>query len=271
MTSYKVDDMVVYLKSNIVKVLTSGKREFETRLYYKDFFVCDNNDDLYNFLVYQITNNLMKFKLVKNVIMVSVILKIPPLDNKLITFKLYENKSKLTCADVDIIQIKNLMNDFNNKLNLMNSKIKELEEKENHIFLQGSKLGIPIETVKLNLVITNYDYVISGLSHVQDTYSCNVNMTNIKFLANLEELIITKSSIDNDKWTVNNFENIKFLTNLKKLVINDFNEFNDLSFLSFLSRLEHLAFNGCTLNDTCTKQIQTLKQNKTLVDVYVNE
>jgi len=270
MTSYKVDEMVVYLKSNIIKVLTSGKREFEANLDYRDFLVCENNDDLYKFLDYQLKNNLIKFKFVKDKLETSVIIKIPPFDNKLITFKLSENKSKLTCTDVDIIQIKNLMNDFNNKLHLMNLKIKELEEKDNHIFLQGSKIGIPIETVKLNLIVTNYDYMISILSN-PDSYICNINITNIKYLSNLEELIITKSSIDNDKWTINNFENIKYLSNLKKLVINDFNELKDLSFLLYLSKLEHLAFNDCVLDNVNIQQIQSLKQIKTLVDVYINE
>ena len=96
MTSYKVDEMVVYLKSNIIKVLTSGKREFEANLDYRDFLVCENNDDLYKFLDYQLKNNLIKFKFVKDKLETSVIIKIPPFDNKLITFKLSENKSKLT-------------------------------------------------------------------------------------------------------------------------------------------------------------------------------
>ncbi len=105
MSSYKVGELMVYLKSNIIKVITSGKREFEGHLDYRDFVVCANNDDLYKFIDYQIKNKLISFKLVKNKLEVSIDFIIPPF-NKSITFKLHENKNKLNCNDIDIIDMK---------------------------------------------------------------------------------------------------------------------------------------------------------------------
>ena len=141
MTSYKVGELTVYLKSNIIKVITSGKREFEAYLNYKDFLVCDNNDDLYKFLDHQIKNNLIKFRFVKDKLETLVIIKIPPFDDKNIVFRLTELKNKLTCNDVEIIQMRNLIDEFDIKLNLLNLKIQELEEKENNFFFKGSKVG----------------------------------------------------------------------------------------------------------------------------------
>jgi len=158
MTTYIINDYQIYIKSNIVKIVSEDCRTFQIEL--------DNSQEIFSNkdIIIEESSN----KLIINI--GSRKIYIPEIIND------------FDFGDIQINSLKKIINDMNKTMLLMNDKIKELEndkkiiklestieeiKKENellksylgnNIFLHGSRMGINKFTLRLTLYISNYSF-----------------------------------------------------------------------------------------------------------------
>lgn len=126
MTTYQMNNYNICLKlNNLLIVDTISKRVFQCELNYKDFILCDNDEDLYDLLNEKLLDKNISFELVKDYLVGSLKISISTTKFKEIKFEIPE-----TVENKDMIQIIELQKI---QIDLLTDKIIKMENKMNSI------------------------------------------------------------------------------------------------------------------------------------------
>jgi hypothetical protein len=269
MTSYIIDTYQIYIKSNIVKIVSEDCRTFQIEL--------DNPQEIFSNkdIIIEESSN----KLIINI--GSRKIYIPEIIND------------FDFGDIQISSLKKIINDMNKTMLLMNDKIKELENKvdnyeklADHIFFEGSLLPVSINIEKLTLVIketiymSDYDINNKSICDYGDNQNLNKNTGSDKYY----NIMITNGnyrSLINIKINVifcKNINNVLFLQNIKKLELFNMidiysNEISNTKYIHICpcsSRNSYAIACGRTPDKGIIKNLENIKYLENLEEIIFN-
>lgn len=295
--SYQIDDYTVYLKSNLIKVITIDQRTFELELDYNNFFVCNDNDELYLLLDSYLLNNNVEFILEKNKLIFNIKIDIGPLKR---------------IVKIEIPEIINNSDDvatLMKKINILTNKVSILEKRLGYAVFFNDNYVQPINIKSKIMIIgdPNYMnkfsitagkddfgldanilkmynehdlYLYTMLTSRYYLYNENPNLDNIKFMTELEILFIKTDYkiIDNinniryleklkvlhlGKTDIKNINFCKYLNNLEYLILEELNDLEDINILDNCNKLKILKIIKCpnikNINKLCNPKLEIIK------------
>jgi hypothetical protein len=191
--------------------------------------------------------------------------KLSELENKIEKLSELENKIEklnkiLTKQDYVVLPGFNYIIpiDTKNLIIIFNDFISELRNGSNPSFSNFTKY--------YNNNINNHSNISNVMMININSYirNENYNFENIKYLTKLKTLIIDNPSYTNCEYNIDNILNIKYLVNLEELIILGFNII-DISFVKDLNKLKSLNIS----NNTVIRNIEPIKYLTNLTELTI--
>lgn len=273
--SYQIDDYTVYFKYTTIRIISNDGRTFQ--LESDDFIGFDK----------VLSNNNITIKLNSNNIILCV-------DNN--KYYIPEIREDFDFKDIQIIELKKIINQFDDKIKLLEEQVKTSQDKiklltneiktsdtkiksltenifsnidKNSIYIDGCALSIPINITDTTLIITNDIIHISNYNGVYIKYYLESGIGYAPRLSN-SYIEIVDNNITTFRYINSIDENIKKLEKLETLEIIRTSCHNNkpicLDYLKHLNNLHTLTLSNCC--DTFIKDIMLntkLNNIKTLV------
>lgn len=266
MSFFTVDNYTVYLRNNIIRIVTKNHRVFQVELNYNDFIFCDSNEDLYDFLCNLFTEEDIDFKIDDHKITAHYDLTIHN-KTKTLTFEIPEIREKMDSKETQIIEMNSTIEQFKTQLSELTKRFEMLEKRNsNFIVLHGSKLSIPTNIDKLTLIGSqgNPDGHIGIGEMIRPTenncyFFDHPDISNIEYLPNLTHLTIRYNSC------TRNFSKLSKLTKLREIKFEDSYCLEDISFCAKLPQLSKLILRNCKK----VVDINILKDCKNLTELTI--